>query len=426
MNSKDKDNLTTISQDVEDVSLPSQKQYFRHYLLHERDFLKLLHYSIKSANASAITSPTAPTTEHIVEQAHGSSPAIGGAVIPSSRVPQNLESADSASSTMNKDHSQTLTKRIRKIIRNNNLTIETRTDLINDLVASHSRKLALQAQRRLPSGNRMLLSGGGDPVRVNPSSPSTSNVPISSSATVGGIPTISPARHVDDAPSKLKESNTANSGKGISNDAENDDGDDDDDDSSDICDGDGGDNGGDDDGGDNEDEDDDDDDDDDDDGDDDNLDNDGGSSGSTGRHSLIQQLNSAIKVIKIVSRSHKIRLLPATFLALDRTVRIIRGFFSEQTHDGYESKDRRFLLKSNGDIHYQSDTKQIVVKLQKLLITLSYNTVGLFRFLQAVSKGNSGVTPYSGDEKSFIRVFVSSSGFGRKHIPCSKVRQLCM
>ena len=140
---------------------------------------------------------------------------------------------------------------------------------------------------------------------------------------------------------------------------------------------------------------------------------------------LLQQLKDAVKIIKIISRSRKIRLVAANFLALDKAVDVMRDFFSEKCPNGYESKDRRFLLKQNGNIHYQADTKEIVLKLRKLLVTLSLNAAKLFDFLKGISKKDIGVSPYSSDEKAFIRIFLSSSGFSRRHIPCAKVRKLC-
>lgn len=339
-----------------------------------------MHYSIKTADVAPVDTSSKEGKVEDNQTTDEASLIKGGTLLsPRSDLHPHKPIVDSGSK-MSVGQNQALTKKIQKIIKNSNLSSETKTELINDLVISHGRKTALQIQRKLPSGNQMLLSGGGG---NNTQRQSMTDIPgPRRSETVAGQDVVT------------RSSNDTAMSANDDDDEPDDDNDDDDEEN---------------------------DDDDDDESDDDEYDN-----ASVKDRSFLDQLRAAVTMIKVVSRSRNIRLSTGNFLALDKAIHVMKAFFSEVCSDGQESKDRRFLLKSNGDIFYQTDKKQIRMKLQKLLATLSFNTAKLFAFLQGISKKNDGVAPYSSDEKTLIRAFVSLSHFHRKYIPCAKVRDLCM
>ena len=136
-------------------------------------------------------------------------------------------------------------------------------------------------------------------------------------------------------------------------------------------------------------------------------------------------MSRTTNIIKLVSRSNGIKLTSSNHLALGRSTRVIRKFFTENCHDGTETKCRRFLLQGNGEIAYQSDSRPFKMKLEKLIVSLVFNSDKLFSYLKAVSKKKSGVTAYTLDEKEFIRQFVRASNYNFRHINCAKIRNLC-
>ena len=265
---------------------------------------------------------------------------------------------------------QILNKKIKKILKDSSLSINKKTSLINELIVNHNKKLSLQANSQLPSGNKLLLSGGGK-----------KTTPTDSSSTS------EPSQKFDDF-----------------DDNDNDDNNDDDDE---------------------DDEDDDDDDDDDNEDEDDNNDDDQPKNSAT-IHDISKQLRNSLNIIKIIAKSNAIKLNSSNYLAFDKTAQIIKRYFSEPTTEGLESKDRRFLLKNNNIIVYQGDAKEIRLRLQKLLISFSLNNSKLFAFLEATSSKKIGVVPYSSDEKAFLGTFARLSHFNCKHIPCFKIRKLCL
>ena len=137
------------------------------------------------------------------------------------------------------------------------------------------------------------------------------------------------------------------------------------------------------------------------------------------------RLSQIVNIIRLVSRSNNIKLTSSNHLALGRSTRVINKFFSEKCSDGFESKSRRFLVKGNGEIAYQSDSKPITMKLEKLVVSLVFNSDKLFSYLKATAKKNSGVTAYTLDEKEFIKQFVRASNYNPRHINCAKIRKLC-
>ena len=131
--------------------------------------------------------------------------------------------------------------------------------------------------------------------------------------------------------------------------------------------------------------------------------------------SMKHRLSQIVNIIRLVSRSNNIKLTSSNHLALGRSTRVINKFFSEKCSDGFESKSRRFLVKGNGEIAYQSDSKPITMKLEKLVVSLVFNSDKLFSYLKATAKKNSGVTAYTLDEKEFIKQFVRASNYNPRH-----------
>ena len=137
------------------------------------------------------------------------------------------------------------------------------------------------------------------------------------------------------------------------------------------------------------------------------------------------RLSRVTNIIKLVSKSKGIKLSSSNHLALGRSTRIISKFFSKYCRDGIETKCRRFLLRGNGEIAYQSDSRPFRMKLEKLIVSLVFNSDKLFSYLKAVSNKKSGVNAYTVDEKKFIREFVRASNYNFRHINCVKIRKLC-
>ena len=66
-----------------------------------------------------------------------------------------------------------------------------------------------------------------------------------------------------------------------------------------------------------------------------------------------------------------------------------------------------------------------MMKLEKLIVSLVFNSDKLFSYLKAASKKKTGVTAYTLDEKEFIKEFVRASNYNSRHINCVKIRKLC-
>ena len=90
-----------------------------------------------------------------------------------------------------------------------------------------------------------------------------------------------------------------------------------------------------------------------------------------------------------------------------------------------ESKDRRFLMKSNGEILYHHDNRDKKTSLLRLMASLTFSKAKMFHVLRA-SNERKKIIPFSKEEKSVIRSFVANSNFPTEAIPCGKIRALCM
>ena len=89
-----------------------------------------------------------------------------------------------------------------------------------------------------------------------------------------------------------------------------------------------------------------------------------------------------------------------------------------------ESRDRRFKITKAGEIHYHSDTKDIVMRVEKLIASLSLTTTQLYKYL-AASSHNGKVEKYKQKEKRLIKAFVRLSEMPKNLIPSMKMRTLC-
>ena len=138
-----------------------------------------------------------------------------------------------------------------------------------------------------------------------------------------------------------------------------------------------------------------------------------------------QRLIKSVNIIRLTCRSNNIKLTPGNRLALSRLVRVMVRFFSEKCPTGFESKTRKFVLEGNGEISYHADEQTIKLKLNKLVVSLVLESGKLFKYLQAISNKNAGVSAYTTKEKEFIQNFVRESCYNTKYIVCSKIKKLC-
>ena len=109
---------------------------------------------------------------------------------------------------------------------------------------------------------------------------------------------------------------------------------------------------------------------------------------------------------------------------LNRVAKHIRDFFPCKLKNGYESKDRRFILKKNGDLIFHHDNREKNTTLLRLLSALTFTRNKLFRVLK-YSNARGKVIAFSQEEKSVIRAFVQNSELNINDIPCSGIKSLC-
>ena len=383
----DIDKLSAISQDVEERLIPKQKPFFRHFLVHEKDFLRILHLSIRSLKQEEVSSKQ--NSEEAPSQKLGAGILYNNADIlnkEKEHLKTNLHTPQVKPKKM-EDNNNSLSKRIKRIIDNNNLSPNTKTELIHDLITTLQKQKVLAIQReKLPSRNSMLLLGAGSSNTANV----TRNDQYSSNDN-------------DDNTNNITENNSDNIDDNIDDDNDNDDDNDDNEDNT--------------------------------------MDN---VYDAEQRHNApdavlsstplaIQRSNRknplilATNKIKDICRSHKLSITKANVESLDEASRSINDYLSIKCSNGMESIDRRFMLNSSGIITFRGYDNNINMSLQKLLVTLCFSKTSLFNFLEATSrKQNKAVTPYSNGEKKFISSFVNLASINPALIPCLKIRALCM
>ena len=162
----DEDRLNSMRKDVEANLIPTQKNFFRHFLINEKDWLKLIHLAAKSLKQKQ---PNIDTTNSDAEQ-QARQPDVEQEPTEPETEQQSTGAGISASynneleqETMTTEESSKLSKKISKIIKNNNLSPETKTELIHDLIIQTQKKKILTIERdKLPSRNSMLLTGAGN------------------------------------------------------------------------------------------------------------------------------------------------------------------------------------------------------------------------------------------------------------------------
>ena len=105
-------------------------------------------------------------------------------------------------------------------------------------------------------------------------------------------------------------------------------------------------------------------------------------------------------------------------------VKHVETFFPHKLSKGYESRNRRFLLKSNGELIYHHDNRSKRTTLLRLLVSLSFTRNKIFRILKTANVQGK-VIAFSKDEKSAIKALVTQSELPVSQIPCSKIRYMC-
>ena len=103
----------------------------------------------------------------------------------------------------------------------------------------------------------------------------------------------------------------------------------------------------------------------------------------------------------------------------------LSNYLSVCVAKGFRSQDSKFVLSvKREELVYKRSGKLSDIKfpMDKLLATLTLSTESLFRFLKA---SNKKVTCYTPHKKFFIRKLVRLSDIFIRSIPCKKIRELC-
>ena len=383
----DSDKLVSMSQDIEENLIPTHKSFFRHFIVHEKDFLKILHLSIKSLKdkqqePKPSSTEQQPTTSNTEQQSTGAG---------NNRLEEEeenskkylekkrdlLNSSEKTSNTMNEENDK-LSKRIKNIIKNNNLSPDTKTEIIHDLIITTQKKKILAIERdKIPSRNSMLLSGAGNNSEQQTSFASAKN---------------NNDKHSDDNNDDHNncDDDSDNNSDDHSIDHRSDDNRSDDH------------------------------------GNQNNVDSDAlrHNNDSPNRRDILISVKNKIKNI---CTTNNIKISKNSIATLDKISRKIEVYLCLKCKSGVESKDRKFILTSTGTIIYHDYDDSIKMGVKKLLATLSLSTNELFAFLQAISrKKNNSVTAYSSREKRFLTSFAKLASIHPGLISCFKVRKLCI
>ena len=395
----DTERLTRISQDVEEKLIPNHKQFFRHFLIHEKDFLKILHLSIRSLKQKK--EPAEERKEQTTEEQDSQQSGAGTLYNNSDILEKEKKLLKTTLGTLRSDPDKMdsdkglLSKKIKKIINNNNLSANTKTELIHDLIATlHKRRILAIERERLPSRNSTLLGAG--------------------STNVNGDAAVDAAGH--QSVNAAHPSTIAGSSNDINHNDNIDDSDDDDND-------------------------DDDDDDNDEDNDDVNHnDNNANADAIDNRKNTTTTvvpptpqrgdcgdlLTFTTDSVRDICRLRKLGVSRANLELMNGTSRTIRNYLTVKLKNGVESVDRRFTLDSSGTVTFHDYDGDAAMSLQKLLVSLCFSKSSLFNFLEATSKRKNGaVTPYSNGEKRLLSSFVRLASMNAALIPCLKIRALC-
>ena len=142
-NSNISSSLEKLSSDLPDIAIERNKPFYRHFVIHESDTLALIHLAVKGLKSS----------EDSLENKNKNQPGetVGGALTNSNfHMEGNRERA--------KEPFQ-LKKKIRKILKNHNLSIPTKAELIEELIIQTKKRETLDLEtRKRPNPRKYLKS----------------------------------------------------------------------------------------------------------------------------------------------------------------------------------------------------------------------------------------------------------------------------
>ena len=114
---------------------------------------------------------------------------------------------------------------------------------------------------------------------------------------------------------------------------------------------------------------------------------------------------------------------------IDYVTKKMKKYFAIGLKTGFESKDRRFKLKStkntNKNLVFNSDSGQKSMSIGRLLTSLTLSNNKLYKYLEATRIKGQNIQAYENNEKLIIKTFVRLAGITIKSIPSLKVRKLC-
>ena len=436
------DSLWTLKQDLENTKTPKSAFFFKHFVLHELDFLTIINKlfnNMNNANNETKIEKTESNMNSVPDYANNNnnnnnnnnSSAINNNSDQEKK--SSLKTKLGGTNEMPRSYDKTLgpkwQKKIKKIVSNRNLSVETKNELIVDLIIQFNKDRELRQLQRLPSANASLLGAGknktpsGGSLKTNEQKTASlsQSVPRHSKKYDNQSPRIDcdgNDDNISDDDDDDEATNTPNDSNIDIDDDSNDNDDDNDDDDDDN-------NG--------------DDDSNDDDiineedynGDDDRDSDEDHDIGNDDRtHALQSKANLNTLPNKLAMRfilQCKTSMLPlsiSTKRLLQNLATRMTKYLANRVKEGFESSDRRFVLTHDGILHYNHHITISKMSLQKVFASLTLGTAKLFRYLESTSRHNV-VKRYTNSEKVLLSNLVRLANINPKFIGCVKIRKLC-
>ena len=118
---------------------------------------------------------------------------------------------------------------------------------------------------------------------------------------------------------------------------------------------------------------------------------------------------------------HKIPLTSKEKMALQTVAKALNTYFKYPLKNKVQSSDKQCISMLDGVIWYKMETKQHRFLLTKLFATFSLKRPHLYDFLNI----RDSVKPYTNTEKEFLKFISHSARIPIRIVPCPKIRLLC-
>ena len=339
------------------------------------DFLKIIQLALRSVVPKSPTVDTTPTPATTPTPSSTNPMGIGagefsGPIIDKekslhSEINSNFDNSTTKNS-MNKPQSNPFEKKLQKIVKNGNFTVQTKVELIRELFRKKKIDDELQKNREtLPPANSVFLSTGGG-VDGESKNNDSSNITPEGKVPLSKRDRRGIGEHSDVTTETETDSETETESIKDSKDQKNEK-------------------------------------------------EEGEGKKRTKDHETINQWTESIKNIKSICRKNKM-ICPYKKLIQ------ARGYLSSFVSTKIGRKAGAFRLMKNGTLVYTNKKTMQKFSLTKLLATLSFRTDSLFQFLNLYQPP---VRPYSRQERFFIKTLVKASSFPIHAIPSQKVQSLC-